>query len=219
MDKLLEWVIKSSVTVKTWHCHGMQHLPQVRLWNFCLTRSVLVNCKLYYCEVEKPRRNNNSVMDYIGTQIVYHLLQHSQQTTKLPLEGTSAQELRPGSLMIWVFMAEQLALPADACWSSVKHSAAGLWSSGNWSDESGMAVWWTNLHLADARRTLHTKMHSAYCKSSVEGGHNVDLYLLSPAIRSLISSGRMTRCSPMSLWFPNTHTGTWVGTLGSSLRM
>lgn len=45
------------------------------------------------------------------------------------------------------------------------------------------------------------------------------LYLLSPAIRSLISSGRMTRCSPMSLWFPNTHTGTWVGTLGSSLRM
>lgn len=44
-------------------------------------------------------------------------------------------------------------------------------------------------------------------------------YLLRLEMKSRVSSGRMTRCSPMSLWLPSTHTGTCVGTLGSSLMM
>jgi len=71
-------------------------------------------------------------------EIAFHLLHHSLQSTKLPLEAPSAQELGVGSFMEWVSMADQLhtsltsscAMPSVG-WSGVKHAATGLWSSGN----------------------------------------------------------------------------------------
>ena len=91
-----------------------------------------------------------------SVKIVGPRLQHSLQSSKLPLEATLAQELFVGSFMEWVSMAEQPHMPKITMrnakhrleWCKARcHWTLEQWKRVLWSDESHFTIWLSDGHI------------------------------------------------------------------------
>ena len=114
------------------------------------------------------------VTDCWGTKcikVTNALLTQQLQNSKPPVASTSAQKLCSGSFMQCFHGQVAACKPyinkhnAKRQMECVKHAAAGLWSSENvFCGVMNLAVWWTSLGLANARRMLPAWLHCANCK-------------------------------------------------------